>query len=173
MEDVYAQRQLQVGWRAAESRVRLQYAQASHHRYATRRRNSRRKTLGHSVERDKGPTKFKVGDSVHMSKYKTIFEKGYTSNWITEVFTIVKVTQAYQSRNLFTRRLSRKIRAFYERLHPRYLSHVYLVEKILGGRKKDKEYVKWLGYDGLQFMDANGKTMLFDKILIYIFYFYI
>jgi len=50
---------------------------------------------------------------------------------------------------------------------------VYLVEKILGGRKKDKEYVKWLGYDGLQFMDANGKTMLFDKLLIYIFYFYI
>ena len=27
-----------------------------------------------------GPAKFKVGDSVRVSKYKTIFEKGYTPN---------------------------------------------------------------------------------------------
>jgi len=38
-----------------------------------------------------GPAKFKVGDSVRVSKYKTIFEKGYTPNWTTEVFKIVKV----------------------------------------------------------------------------------
>ncbi|KAG5314864.1 POL2 protein, partial [Pseudoatta argentina] len=37
------------------------------------------------------PAKFKIGDSVRVSKYKTIFEKGYTPNWTTEVFTIVKV----------------------------------------------------------------------------------
>jgi len=37
-----------------------------------------------------GPAKFKVGHSV-VSKYKTIFEKGYTPNWTTEVFKIVKV----------------------------------------------------------------------------------
>ncbi|KYN03415.1 hypothetical protein ALC62_05733 [Cyphomyrmex costatus] len=28
-----------------------------------------------------GPAKFKVDDAVRVSKYKTIFEKGYTSNW--------------------------------------------------------------------------------------------
>jgi len=38
-----------------------------------------------------GLTKFKVGDSVRVSKYKTIFEKGYTPNWTTEVFKIVKI----------------------------------------------------------------------------------
>jgi len=38
-----------------------------------------------------GPAKFKVGDSICVSKYKTGFEKGYTSNWITEVFKFVKV----------------------------------------------------------------------------------
>ncbi|KAL6417007.1 hypothetical protein ACFW04_014717 [Cataglyphis niger] len=27
-----------------------------------------------------GPSKFKIGDSIRVSKYKTIFEKGYTSN---------------------------------------------------------------------------------------------
>jgi len=35
--------------------------------------------------------RFKVGDSVRVSKYKTLFEKGYTPNWTTEVFKITKV----------------------------------------------------------------------------------
>ncbi|KAG5318548.1 YMD3 protein, partial [Pseudoatta argentina] len=35
--------------------------------------------------------RFKVGNSVHVSKFKMIFEKGYTSNWTTEVFRIIKV----------------------------------------------------------------------------------
>ena len=30
---------------------------------------------------DKGPT-FKVGEHVRNSKYKNIFDKGYTSNWL-------------------------------------------------------------------------------------------
>ena len=37
-----------------------------------------------------GPAKFKVSDSVRVSKYKTIFED-YTPNWTTEEFTIVKM----------------------------------------------------------------------------------
>jgi len=52
-----------------------------------------------------GSSKFKVGDSVRVSKYKTIFEKGYTPNWIT-VFIIVKIQRI---NNLSTRGLSRKI----------------------------------------------------------------
>ena len=27
------------------------------------------------------PAKFKIGDSVYVSKYKTIFKKGYIPNW--------------------------------------------------------------------------------------------
>lgn len=38
-----------------------------------------------------GPAKFKVNDSVRVSKHKTTFSKGYTPNWTTEVFKIVKV----------------------------------------------------------------------------------
>lgn len=38
-----------------------------------------------------GPARFKVGDSVRVSKYKTILEKGYTPYWTTEVFKISKV----------------------------------------------------------------------------------
>ena len=39
---------------------------------------------------DKDP-KFKVGARVRISKYKSIFAKGYTPNWSEEVFVIKKV----------------------------------------------------------------------------------
>ena len=35
--------------------------------------------------------KFKVGDHIRISKYKSIFAKGYTPNWSEEVFVIKKV----------------------------------------------------------------------------------
>ena len=35
--------------------------------------------------------KFKTGDFVRISKYKIIFEKGYTPNWSEEVFVIKKI----------------------------------------------------------------------------------
>ena len=46
----------------------------------------------HSIKEfnDKDP-KFKVGDHVRISKYKTIFAKGYTPNWSEEVFVISKI----------------------------------------------------------------------------------
>ena len=34
--------------------------------------------------------KFKVGDHVRISKYKNIFDEGYTPNWSEEVFVIKK-----------------------------------------------------------------------------------
>ena len=39
---------------------------------------------------DKDP-KFQVGDHVRISKYKSIFTKGYTPNWSEEVFVISKI----------------------------------------------------------------------------------
>ena len=35
--------------------------------------------------------KFKIGDIVKISKYKTIFAKGYVPNWSEEIFVITKV----------------------------------------------------------------------------------
>ena len=32
--------------------------------------------------------KFKIGDRVRISKYKSTFEKGYTPNWSTKIFTV-------------------------------------------------------------------------------------
>ena len=41
-----------------------------------------------SNEKDR---KFKVGDHVRISKYKSIFAKGYTPNWSEEIFIIKKI----------------------------------------------------------------------------------
>ncbi|XP_036146039.1 uncharacterized protein LOC118646694 [Monomorium pharaonis] len=96
-----------------------------------------------------GPAKFKVGDSVRVSKYKTIFEKGYTPNWTTEVFKIVKM----QRTNLVTYLLedyrgTSIAGAFYKHeLHRATHPDVFLVEKVLR-KKGDEVYVKWLGFDG-------------------------
>jgi len=75
-------------------RVRLQRMQALDYRHATCWRNSRAERLldtVYSAIKIAGLSKFNLGDSVRVSKYKTIFEKGYTSNWTIEVFTIVKI----------------------------------------------------------------------------------
>ena len=36
-------------------------------------------------------TKFEIGDRVRISKYKSIFAKGYTPNWPEEIFVIKKL----------------------------------------------------------------------------------
>ena len=35
--------------------------------------------------------KFKIGDHIRVSKYKSIFAKGYMPNWSEEVFIISKI----------------------------------------------------------------------------------
>ncbi|KAG5324762.1 YMD3 protein, partial [Pseudoatta argentina] len=97
-----------------------------------------------------GPAKFKVGDSVRVSKYKTIFEKGYTLNWTTEVSMIVKVQRTNPVTYLLVDYRRKSVAgAFYEHeLHRAIHSDVYLVEKVLR-KKEDKVYIKWLGFDGL------------------------
>jgi len=42
-------------------------------------------TMVYSAIKTAGPTKFKVGHSVCVSKYKTVFEKSYTPNWTIEI----------------------------------------------------------------------------------------
>ena len=37
------------------------------------------------------PPKFKVGDTVRVSKYKSIFAKGYEANFTEEIFRVSKV----------------------------------------------------------------------------------
>ena len=41
-----------------------------------------------------GDPKFKIGDTVRISKYKNIFLKGYVPDWSEEVFVIKKIRTA-------------------------------------------------------------------------------
>lgn len=91
--------------------------------------------------------KFKLNDYVRISKFKTIFEKGYTPNWTTEIFKIVKVLPTdpitYRLCDFNGREISG---CFYEyELQKTQNKDVYLVEKILK-RRRDKLFVKWLGF---------------------------
>ncbi|XP_018400885.1 PREDICTED: uncharacterized protein LOC108778252, partial [Cyphomyrmex costatus] len=95
-----------------------------------------------------GPAKFKAGDAVRVYKFKTIFEKGFTPNWTTEVFKIVKVQQTNPVTYLLEDFRGELIAGgFYEyELHRVPNPDVYLVEKVL--RKRGNEvYVKWLRLD--------------------------
>jgi hypothetical protein len=42
------------------------------------------------------PPKYRVGVLVRVSKIKGVFEKGYTANWSTEIFTVDKVFRGNQ-----------------------------------------------------------------------------
>ncbi|XP_015124991.1 uncharacterized protein LOC107046796 [Diachasma alloeum] len=92
--------------------------------------------------------KFKVGDKVRVSKYKNVFEKGYTPNWTTEIFTISEVVNT----NPVTYKLidyeDEPIEGGFYQEELTKVTHpdVYLVDKILR-RRGNEVFVKWLGFD--------------------------
>ncbi|XP_008544574.3 putative uncharacterized transposon-derived protein F54H12.3 [Microplitis demolitor] len=92
--------------------------------------------------------KFKVGDKVRISKYKHVFEKGYTPNWTTEIFTIKTVQKTNPTTYKLMDYQDQPIEGgFYEEELSKVKNpDVYLVEKTIKTRG-NKLYVKWLGFD--------------------------
>lgn len=92
--------------------------------------------------------KFKVGDHVRLSKYKHVFEKGYLPSWTTEIFKISKIQYTNPTTYLLIDWEGNEIKGgvYAEEMQLAKYPDVYLVEKILR-KKKDKVYVKWLGFD--------------------------
>lgn len=92
--------------------------------------------------------KFKVGDYVRLSKYRTVFEKGYTPNWTTEIFRIRKVQYSTDPITyLLDDYQNHEIRGsvYADELQLVKNPNIYLVEKIIR-RRNGKAYVKWLGF---------------------------
>ncbi|XP_024937794.1 uncharacterized protein LOC107264814 [Cephus cinctus] len=94
------------------------------------------------------PPNFKVGDRVRISKFKHIFEKSYTPNWTTEIFTVSRVKNTdpvtYNLKDYQDHTIEG---GFYEHeLTSVKYSDIYLVEKILR-KRGNKLFVKWLGFD--------------------------
>lgn len=92
--------------------------------------------------------KFKIGDFVRVSKFKTKFSKGYTPNWSTEIFRIKKVNHKEPITYLLADLNEKPVLGCfyeYELLKTKY-PYIYLVEEVLR-KRKNMVYVKWLGMD--------------------------
>jgi Integrase core domain len=105
--------------------------------------------------------KFKVGDFVRISKYKSIFAKGYEPNWTTEIFKISKVQITNPVTYLLQDYRGDGIAGgFYEfELQKVHSPNAYLVEKIIQ-RRGNQVYVKWLGFDSGHNSWINKKDLL-------------
>lgn len=92
--------------------------------------------------------KFKIGDFVRLSKYKHVFEKGYTANYTTEVFQINDVRNTnpitYKLIDLEGDEILGSV--YSEEMKKTNCPDIYLVERIIE-RKNNKVFVKWLGFD--------------------------
>lgn len=108
---------------------------------------------------DPSSIKFRVGDWVRVSKHKHQFDKGYSPNWSTELFTIDKIQLTspvtYLLRDLHQQPISG---CFYsEELQKTRHRDTYLVERVVQRRNK-KVLVKWLGFPATQnsWIDSNN-----------------
>ena len=101
----------------------------------------------YNEDSNKKGLKFKVGDHVRISKYKTTFATGYVPNRSEEVFIVNEITNAvpwtYTINDLTGKKV---IGTFYEKELQKTNQKEFRLEKILK-RKGDKLYVKWKGYD--------------------------
>ena len=90
--------------------------------------------------------KFSVGDEVRITKKKKVFEKGYTTRWTEEIFTITEV----QNTNPVTYKLAdlqgEEIKGtFYEPELQKTEQQIFRIEKVIE-KEKGRSLVKWKGY---------------------------
>ena len=90
--------------------------------------------------------KFSVGDLVRITKKKKVFEKGYTTRWTKETFTIKEIRDTnpitYKIKDLEGEEIKG---TFYEPELQKTEKQLYRIEKIIE-KEKGKSLVKWKGY---------------------------
>ena len=68
-----------------------EYRSTYHHSIGKKHFNADYSPLTEKVEMNLKALKFKINDSVKITKYKNIFSKGYTENWSREIFIVNSV----------------------------------------------------------------------------------
>lgn len=103
------------------------------------------------LRKTKKENKLSVGDFVRISKYKSIFAKGYTANWTTEIFEIKKIFSGNPTTYVLQDEHGEEIvgRFYAEELQKTNFPDTYLLEKIVKKNKRTAT-VKFLGFDTLQ-----------------------
>ena len=104
--------------------------------------------------------KLKVSDHVRISKYKTIFAKGYPPNWSQEFFVVRKIKNTvpwtYVVSDLNGEQTTG---SFYEKELQKANQEKFRIETVLK-RKGVKLYVKWKGYDSRFDSWINKKDLI-------------
>lgn len=95
--------------------------------------------------------KFKINDTVRISKLKGVFEKGYTPNWSTEIFRITKRLKGpkYKLCDLQGDPITGTFLEPELQKVPFSENKTYQIEKVLKRRGKGAQaeaFVKWVGY---------------------------
>ena len=99
----------------------------------------------HLEIRDINP-KFTVADKVRISKKKKTFEKGYTTRWTEEIFTIVEVKRTQPPTYKIADLNGEEIQGtFYEPELQKTSQELFRIQKVIK-RGKKKSLVKWKGY---------------------------
>ena len=89
---------------------------------------------------------FSVGDKVRISKKKKTFEKGYTTGWTEEIFTIIEVKLTSPVTYTIADLNGEEIKGtFYEPVLQKTYQEIFRIEKVIK-RGKKKSLVKWKGY---------------------------
>ena len=89
---------------------------------------------------------FSIGDKVRISKKKNTFEKGYTTRWTEEIFTIVEVKHTSPVTYKIADLNGEEIQGtFYEPELQKTSQEIFRIEKVIK-RGKKKSLVKWKGY---------------------------
>ena len=92
--------------------------------------------------------KLSVGDKVRISKKKKTFEKGYTTRWTEEIFTIIEVKLTLLITYKIAHLNGEEIKGtFYEPELQKTSQELFRIEKVTK-RGKKKSLVKWKGYSG-------------------------
>jgi hypothetical protein len=94
--------------------------------------------------------KFKIGDTVRISRIKGLFEKGYLPNYSEEVFTIAEVKPSNPITYILKDSVDNLIQGgFYEQELQQTKQEIFRIEAVIKKKKiKGVEHglVKWLGY---------------------------
>ena len=104
--------------------------------------------------------KFSVGDEVRITKKKKDFEKGYTTRWTEEIFTIKEIRET----NPITYKLEdlqgEEIKGtFYEPELQKTEQQIYRIEKVIE-KEKGRSFVKWKGYSDKFNSWVNNKDLI-------------
>ena len=107
-------------------------------------------TLGKTRKIPNNKMKFKVGDTVRISRIKGLFEKGYLPNWSEEVFIIDEVLKTVPVTYRIKDLLGEIIQGtYYEQELQQTNQEIYRVEKVIRKKKiggVEHVLVKWSGY---------------------------